>query len=214
MNQPRAILFDNDGVLVHTEQQLFNCNMQAAQDLDIPYTREDFIHHTFIEGWGSDGWLQHKGYSQEMRVSFKARRVALVSECTYPDLVVPTTVEILHTLASTHSLAVATNSTKEFLRGIYTNTIPLDIFKAIVTREDYENPKPAPDAYVAALQKLGVTNNEAVVVEDSPRGIRAAQTAGIPVIAIINPAFPELDQSAAEYQITTLEELPRLLERL
>ena len=57
-------------------------------------------------------------------------------------------------------------------------------FEHIISNEDIEHPKPAPDAYLKALQLFNVNANEALAVEDSPYGIESAKTAGIKTIGI------------------------------
>ena len=57
-------------------------------------------------------------------------------------------------------------------------------FEHVISNEDIENPKPAPDAYLKALQLFGVKANEALAVEDSPYGIESAKNAGIKTIGI------------------------------
>jgi hypothetical protein len=53
-----------------------------------------------------------------------------------------------------------------------------------LTREDFVNEKPAPDGYLAALDRLGATADEAVVVEDSAQEFGAARAAGIRCIIV------------------------------
>ena len=84
----------------------------------------------------------------------------------------------------------------------------------MILREDYDRSKPEPDAYEAALRTLDILPSQALVVEDSPRGIRSAQRAGMAVVAIRNPDFPSLDLSTAEYEISCLTELPELIRGL
>ncbi len=48
----------------------------------------------------------------------------------------------------------------------------------IVLREDVKNPKPAPDVFLRTAQIMGIDPSEQIVFEDSPRGIRAALSAG------------------------------------
>ena len=78
-------------------------------------------------------------------------------------------------------------------------------FDVVVTAEDVERPKPAPDIYLAACQRLGVEPSEAVALEDSPPGIEAARRAGLTVVAI--PQDDGVDTSAADHVVATLREL-------
>ena len=65
--------------------------------------------------------------------------------------------------------------------------------------------KPAPDIYLLACERLGVSPEEALALEDSASGVAAAKAAGLTCIAV--PQFAEIDVSAADRIIDSLEEL-------
>lgn len=62
--------------------------------------------------------------------------------------------------------------------------IPAGVFELIVAGDDVTRPKPFPDAYLQACAALGVRPDRAVAIEDSPTGVRAAVSAGIPTIGV------------------------------
>ena len=78
----------------------------------------------------------------------------------------------------------------------------------ILTSEDVERPKPAPDIYLRACSLLGVDPSRALALEDSVSGVAAAKAAGLTCIAV--PMFAETDVSAADEVVDSLE---KLLER-
>ena len=57
-------------------------------------------------------------------------------------------------------------------------------FDAIVTSEDVEHGKPAPDIFLEAARRLGGTPRDCLVFEDAPLGVEAALAAGMWVIAL------------------------------
>ena len=57
----------------------------------------------------------------------------------------------------------------------------------ILAREDVEQPKPDPEIYLLAAQRLEVRPDDCLVLEDSPNGVRAAVAAGMNVIAVATP---------------------------
>ena len=57
----------------------------------------------------------------------------------------------------------------------------------VLTREDVTKPKPDPEIYLLAAEKLGVEPGECLVIEDSPNGARAGVAAGMNVIAVATP---------------------------
>ena len=58
-----------------------------------------------------------------------------------------------------------------------------DAFDVVMTSAEVARPKPFPDVYVEVARRLGVAPEECVVVEDSLPGCRAAQAAGMVVLA-------------------------------
>lgn len=56
--------------------------------------------------------------------------------------------------------------------------------QAVVLGEECERAKPHPDPYLRGLELLGLAPHEALVIEDSPAGLRAAVAAGIPAVGI------------------------------
>jgi len=215
MPQPTAILFDNDGVLAHTEQFWFEANSKVIAALGIAYTRNDFIQHTFVESWGSSGWMRANGHDQDRIDQFTKRRNALwKGMITERDVTEPTAVETLSKFSAKYRLGVVTNTNVEMFGLLHRDPQFRQLFDVLVLREHYNKGKPAPDAYEAALEQLGLAAGEALVVEDSPRGIAAAQAAGIQVVAIANPAFADLDLGQADYHIASLPALLDLVRDL
>jgi HAD superfamily hydrolase (TIGR01509 family) len=63
----------------------------------------------------------------------------------------------------------------------------LNQLDVLVTNEDVVNPKPSPDVYSLAAERLGVQPSECLVVEDHDLGITAAESAGCQIIKVANP---------------------------
>jgi beta-phosphoglucomutase len=62
-----------------------------------------------------------------------------------------------------------------------------DAFDFVATRDDVECGKPDPEIYQLVARELAVPAIECLVIEDSPAGVRAAQAAGMMVIAVATP---------------------------
>jgi HAD superfamily hydrolase (TIGR01509 family) len=213
--QIKGLLFDNDGVLTHTEHIFFEVNKQVLKSLNIPYTEQDFIEHTFDTGLGSSGWMTKNGYGASIIEDFvKLRDVAYHENIVKAETTELTAKPVLTTLKERYLLCIVTNTRRDMFQYTHENDEMYKLFDEVVCREDYANAKPAPDAYLAALKNAKLEANETFVIEDSPRGIQAAQNAGIKVVAIRNPHFPNLDTSKADYHINSLTELDDLLKTL
>jgi beta-phosphoglucomutase-like phosphatase (HAD superfamily) len=76
----------------------------------------------------------------------------------------------------------------------------------LVTADDVIHNKPAPDGYLCAAQRLGVTPQRALVVEDSLQGVAAAREAGMDVVAILRGRVPNFARHAT-YVIGAIAEL-------
>ena len=90
-----------------------------------------------------------------------------------------------------------------------------DKFEILIGSNLVKNPKPAPDIYLAAVQKLNLAPEECIVVEDSPVGIEAAKAAGLTCIAVTHTTpRAELQKTGADRIIESLKELPGIINRL
>jgi len=89
-------------------------------------------------------------------------------------------------------LAIATRASRAECEQVLRQIELEEKFKLLLTTEDVRHPKPHPEIYQLALKKLAISAEEALVFEDTPSGIMAAKTAGIPVVGIIG--FYEANQ--------------------
>lgn len=89
--------------------------------------------------------------------------------------------------------AVVSGSNKHDVESLLDETIGKDRFEAIITADDIRRGKPDPLAFQTALKKLNVSAKDAVVVENAPLGVRAANNAGIPCYVALNTTL--LDRS-------------------
>lgn len=77
----------------------------------------------------------------------------------------------------------------------------------IVAREDVARTKPNPEPYVCACQLLGVRPSACLAIEDTPVGVAAARAAGIPVVAWPHALTMHLDFSLANARIDNLKDV-------
>jgi sugar-phosphatase len=86
-------------------------------------------------------------------------------------------------LASTMPVAVATSATEDLARARLA-AAGLPVPDVLVTSDQVERGKPAPDPYLLAARRLGVEPGRCLVFEDAPAGIAAARAAGMTVWAV------------------------------
>ncbi len=81
-----------------------------------------------------------------------------------------------------------------------------ELMSTIVSGDQVENGKPAPDGYLLAAQRLGVEPSECVAVEDTEAGVAAAATAGVVCIAVPSVMSRTHDFSRADAVVADLTE--------
>ncbi len=87
-------------------------------------------------------------------------------------------------------------------------------FQAIVSADDCQNGKPDPEGYLKALAALGAAPHEALVFEDSPVGIQAARSGGIPVAFVREFARTDLCKEADVCFDAMADAVPWVRERM
>jgi HAD superfamily hydrolase (TIGR01509 family) len=93
-------------------------------------------------------------------------------------------------------MAVATSSRAHHALGHLGKAGLLDLFDTIVTRDQVTNPKPHPEPYLTAAERLGVSPVDCLALEDSHSGVRAAHAAGMQTIMV-----PDLVQPSQEIKL-------------
>jgi beta-phosphoglucomutase family hydrolase len=98
--------------------------------------------------------------------------------------------EVLEHIQDQHGripFAVVSGSRRNSVVSSLTALHLLDKFDTIVGAEDYQNSKPAPDAFLLAANRLGVAPEHCLVFEDTALGIQAATAAGMASVRVPSP---------------------------
>ncbi|MGO2742291.1 MAG: HAD family hydrolase [Pseudolactococcus laudensis] len=104
-------------------------------------------------------------------------------------------------------LAVASSSPRHEIVRAMTELGLVDYFEVLVSGEEVAHSKPAPDVFLAAAERLGVSAQDAIIIEDTKNGSLAARRAGAYVIGFENPNYPAQDLSNADIIVTDYQEL-------
>lgn len=104
-------------------------------------------------------------------------------------------------------LAIASNSTKDWVREHLTRIDLLQYFDLIITQDDISNLKPHPEIYHLALTKLEIEAHLALAIEDSHHGVSAAIAAGIRCIAVPNKILTNIHFPPTFITVKSLAEL-------
>jgi HAD superfamily hydrolase (TIGR01509 family) len=203
----RGVVFDLDGTLADTEPLQWEAYRRVLAPFGVDVGREEYADHWIAVEGGAEYACRTYDLpidAAELRTRKAATYRTLVAGGVSPR---PGARAALERLRPTHRLGLATNSTRAEV-GVVLGHLGLgDILHAVVAREDYDRPKPAGDAYVAAARALGLAPAECVVVEDTTRGVRAGRAAGCPVVAVPNEMTERNDFSDAACRLAGLDEL-------
>ena len=102
------------------------------------------------------------------------------------------------------AVAIATSCTQPLLDARL-HASGLSHPRVVVTRDQVEHGKPAPDSFLLAAQRLGVEPSRALVAEDSPVGITAARAGGFPTLGILSTHTA--DVLRADVHVTDLSQV-------
>jgi HAD superfamily hydrolase (TIGR01509 family) len=203
----RAVIFDMDGLLLDTETIWHRAEVELFARHGAEFTWEDklavigtsfaFAARYFAERLGRP-LAEGEAVVGEMLEIMHAELQQDVAGR-------PGAVELVARLRGRTLLGLASNSPRLLVDTALATAGLTDAFDAIVTSDDVEHAKPAPDLYLLACSTLGVAPAEALALEDSASGVAAAKAAGLACIAV--PQFAETDVSAADRVIDSLEEL-------
>ncbi len=205
MSNYKAILWDNDGVLVDTERFYFEANRQKLKELGVELTLEMYQQFFLLDSRGAWHLLDGRGYSEEEIEQFKVERNSIYSELIdSEEVVVEGAAETLEKLSKHYFMAVVTSAYREHFERIHNRSGFHKYFQFALVNGEYGKTKPAPDPYLAGLERSGFKRDECIVVEDSQRGLRSAVAAGIDCWVIKTEMTAGSDFSLAKRQFENL----------
>ncbi len=207
-----AMIFDCDGVLIDTERLTNRIWQRKLAELGLHLENHELHHHFTGHTTAANltravellGKPLPDNFHQEMRDDFW--------EEVNRDLpLIPYVIDVLDTLTQIRKLplAMATNAAREDMEFKLERTGIGRYFRHTVCVEDVNHPKPAPDIYLFAANKLRVTPNRCAVIEDSPAGIKAATEAGMRVFAYSADMVAEKQLAAGA--IATFDDMRELM---
>lgn len=176
-----ALIMDWDGTMVDSQPLNFRCLAAAlrphAVELQESWYRERL-------GTSVDGLLEELGVSVPL-----ADVLDLCGELIIQDLASLKTFEIVVGWVETAralglACAVASGGGGAVVRAGIDATGLTHMFDTVVTREDADRGKPAPDLFQEAARRLQVPPHRCLVVEDADEGLAAARAAGMDAVDV------------------------------
>ncbi len=204
----KYILFDNDGVLVHTEPLYFKANVKTLKEffnVDL-----EFENYMKIMSEGTTVWQEaiNNGFSQnQIEIARNKRNEYYQEYLRTENILIPNVIEVLKELSKNYKMGIVTTSRRVDFEIIHENLGIVDFMDFVLCEEDYEFAKPHPEPYLKGLELFKADKDEAIVIEDSTRGLTAAYKAGIECVIVKNDFTITQDFSNASYFIKSLKEL-------
>ncbi|MBR1757793.1 MAG: HAD family phosphatase [Lachnospiraceae bacterium] len=194
MSDIKCFIFDMDGTLIDTEKiyrvmwpkatKEFGYEMSDEQCLQLRSLGAPYGRLKLEEFFGPDfPYLEVRTYRRKLVADYLEE---------HPIELKPGCVEILHFLKEKGiGRAICTSSDMERTTK-YLKRLGLgDLFDHVISTAMVEKGKPAPDAYLYAVEQMGLPKEACVAVEDSPNGVQSAYAAGLRVIMVPDQSEPD-----------------------
>ncbi|WP_223068195.1 HAD family hydrolase [Paenibacillus caui] len=206
----KGLIFDFDGTIIDTETAWYHAFREAYKEHGVELTLEQYS--TCI-GTSLNNFNPYEYLMTDLNLPLDKDEFRKAIHRRHSELMEMETIRpgIQHFLDSAKTaglkLGLASSSSREWvdkhlnLLGIY------DYFECIRTADDVENVKPDPELYNQALSCLGLEPDEAVAIEDSPNGSKAAAAAGMHCVVIPNEITRFLDFTTPHYKTDCLSNL-------
>ena len=199
METKKGIIFDMDGVLV--DAMPFHCKAiqrAAKQEVNIDVKERDVY---LLEGMPGEDMvkelLRHKRYTGNIedlsdgnseKLDSIAHRIHETKKKIFEEINTSAPIDGAKELVSSIQCkkALVSGAAKQEVDSIINKYFGKDAFDVVVSGEDLEEGKPSPDPFQIALTKMGLREPQAIVVENAPLGVRAANNARIRCIVTLN----------------------------
>jgi HAD superfamily hydrolase (TIGR01509 family) len=202
---PEAVVFDLDGLLVDSEPRWAEAEREVVTSFGRAWTPA--IQKLLLGRGPADAARTLAEHLGEDDVAEVARRLAAAAiEAFRRGVDVrPSAAELVAGLHGHVPVGVATNSVRALADLALSSTNLAGLVGVVVTADDVERPKPAPDPYLLACARLGADPARSVAIEDSPLGIASARAAGLWVVGC--PSLPGADARRAHAVVEHLGEV-------
>jgi beta-phosphoglucomutase len=205
-----AIVFDFDGVLADSEPIHFRVYRELLAPSGVTLTKDAYCERYL--GFDDEGAFRQMAADFklllgdeeiEMLIEAKARRFEEIVSGT--NVLYPAAVACVERLGRKWPLGIASGALRADIDLMLKGAHIADRFRFIVSAEDTDETKPAPDPYLRAADLHGLPPSACVAIEDSRWGLESARTAGMRTIAVTH-TYPR-NALSADRVVDSLDEV-------
>lgn len=215
MSNLRAVIFDLDGVILDSERIYRSCWQRAATDMECEVSDELYARLIGLKDHDAEQLLvQELGADFPMK-EFGNRWAGYFEECLEKEEIprkagLDRLLDFLESRGLPTAIATSTHRQRA-LRSIGSLA---QRFSVMVTGDEIEHGKPAPDIFLRAAERLNVPARRCWVIEDSEPGIRAASAAGMTPVLVPDLKVPSAGvRDLAAYVCSSLDEVRDVFEK-
>lgn len=187
MKKIQAVIFDMDGLILDTERAYSEGWKKGAKKYRVQLSQNFIINAAGRSVDDNIQALREIGLEDELIFNIRRER----EKYFYHQLnssqikIKPNFLQLIKKLNEKQiKTGVATSSYRDRVEKIFSHYQFAHLFDTIVTGDEVENVKPAPDVYDKVVEKLIVDKKRTIALEDSFTGAQAASNSGIPVIIV------------------------------
>ena len=189
MGKIQAVIFDLDGVIVDTAQFHFIAWKELAAEWNYTLTPEDNEKLKGVSRMDSVNkiaqWANVQTKPEQLLDIAHRKNEIYLRFCNQltPKHVLPGISTLINTLKA-NGVFISLGSASKNARFVLDKLGLLDVFDVVVDGNDVSKSKPNPEVFLKAAQRMGVSPEHCVVLEDAPAGIEAALAANMKVIGL------------------------------
>jgi beta-phosphoglucomutase len=189
MGKIQAVIFDLDGVIVDTAQFHFIAWKELAAEWNYTLTPEDNEKLKGVSRMDSVNkvaqWANVQTKPEQLLDIAHRKNEIYLRFCNQltPQHVLPGISSLINTLKA-NGVFISLGSASKNARFVLDKLGLLGVFDVVVDGNDVSKSKPNPEVFLKAAQRMGVSPEHCVVLEDAPAGIEAALAANMKVIGL------------------------------